>query len=99
MHHILSLALRYLCRAILGETRAKPQELIGVPCRADGCGLRALVRAEPPSDPADPGHYSECMACGDRMGEAEYTEWTKLCAAYERNARSAPMLENLPGVA
>ena len=94
------LNLRHLCRAVLGETKAKPDELIGVPCRADGCGLRALVRAEPPSDPADRGHYSECLACGDRMDETDYAEWTALCAAYERNRRREPVtLENLPSVA
>jgi hypothetical protein len=93
------LSLRHLCRAVLGETRARPQELTGVPCRADGCGLRALVRAEPPSDASDPGCWSECMVCGDRMAEGEYREWVALCAAYERHARNAPTLENLPGVA
>ena len=61
-----------------------------MPCRADGCGLRALVRAEPPSDPADPGSYSECRACGDRMDDDEYTEWVALCAAYERHRVRVP---------
>ena len=61
-----------------------------MPCRADGCGLRALARAEPPSDPADPGSYSECQACGDRMDDAAYTEWVALCAAYERHRVRVP---------
>ena len=73
------LVLRHLCRAVLGETRSRPEELIGVPCRADGCGLRALARAEPPSDPADPGSYSECQACGDRMTDKDYGDWSR-CA-------------------
>ena len=93
------LNLRHLCRAVLGETRSRPDELIGVPCRADGCGLRALVRAEPPSDPSDPGSYSECLSCGDKMDDAEYGDWVALCAAYERNTRKVPALENMPGAA
>jgi tRNA U54 and U55 pseudouridine synthase Pus10 len=94
------LNLRHLCRAVLGETRARPEELVGVPCRADGCGLRALARAEPPSDPSDAGHYSECMACGDKMDDAAYGDWVALCAAYERHRVKVPAtLENLPGVA
>ena len=94
------LNLRHLCRAVLGETRSRPETARGVPCRADGCGLRALARAEPPSDPADPGSYSECQACGDKMDDADYTEWVALCAAYERHRVKTPAtLENLPGVA
>jgi hypothetical protein len=94
------LNLRHLCRAVLGETRARPEELVGVPCRADGCGLRALARAEPPSDPSDAGHYSECLSCGDKMDDAEYGDWVALCAAYERHRVKVPAtLENLPGVA
>lgn len=93
------LHLHHLARSILGETKPKPTELTGVPCRADGCGLRALALAEPPSDPADPGYWSECMACGDRMTEPDYRDWVALCAAYERNTRRAPVLENLPSYA
>src|SRR5450755_4490933 len=93
------LNLRHLCRAVLGETKAKPDELIGVPCRADGCGLRALVRAEPPSDPSDAGHYSECLSCGDKMDDGDYGDWVALCAAYERNRIRVPALGNLPGAA
>jgi hypothetical protein len=60
----------------------------------------SLVRAEPPSDPDDPGDYSVCLRCRHRMGEADYREWVALCAAYERNRRKVPVtLENLPGVA
>ena len=48
--------LRYLCRAVLGETRAKPEELLGVPCRQwEACGQMALRRADLPSDPGAPG--------------------------------------------
>lgn len=94
------LHLHYLCRAVLGETRAKPEELLGVPCRADSCGYRALRRAELPSDPDAPVWWTECGQCGDRMSEADYREWTALCAAYERNRVRTPVtLENLPGVA
>lgn len=96
-NEILRLAWR--STAALGELRAKPQELLGVPCRGDGCGWMTLVRADPPADPSDPGDYSVCLRCRDRMREEEYREWTALCAAYERNRRTAPSLENLPGVA
>ena len=92
--------LRHLARALLGETRAKPEELVGVPCRADGCGWRAVYRAELPSHEDEPAWWTECARCGDKMTEAEYREWTALCAAYERNRRKVPVtLENLPGVA
>lgn len=93
--------LRYLCRAVLGETRAKPEELLGVPCRQwEECGRMSLRRAELPSDPDAPVWWSECSECGDRLTEEEYREWTGLCAAYERNRRKEPAtLENLPGVA
>lgn len=94
------ISLRFLARAILGETRARPEELTGVPCRADGCGWRAVYRAELPSRDDEPLWWSECARCGDRMAEAEYREWTALCAAYERNRLRTPAtLENLPGVA
>jgi hypothetical protein len=94
------LSLRRRATAVLGEMRSKPVELMGVPCRADGCGRMSLVRAEPPSDPDDPGDYSICLRCRARMSEADYREWVALCAAYERNRRKVPVtLENLPGVA
>jgi hypothetical protein len=93
--------LRYLCRAVLGETKARPEELLGVPCRQwEECGRMALHRAELPSAPDAPAWWSECAACGDRLTETEYREWVALCAAYERNRRKEPaLLENLPGVA
>jgi hypothetical protein len=94
------LSLQWRSTAVLGELRTKPQELLGVPCRADGCGWMSLVRAEPPADPDDPGYYSVCTRCRNRMADEEYREWVALCAAYERNKRRTPAtLENLPGVA
>lgn len=93
------LGLSWRSAAVLGELRARPTELLGVPCRADGCGWMALVRADPPPDPADPGDWSVCLKCRHRMSEEEYREWVALCAAYERHRRTAPVLENLPGVA
>ena len=94
------ITLRHLARATLGETRAKPEELVGVPCRADGCGWRAVYRAELPSHEDEPAWWTECARCGDKMTEPEYREWTALCAAYERNRVRVPVtLENLPGVA
>ena len=96
------LHVRYLARALLGETRQKPEELVGVPCRdPEGtCGWRTVYRAELPSREDEPAWWTECARCGDRMTEAEYREWVALCAAYERHRRKVPAtLENLPGVA
>lgn len=95
------LRVRYLARAVLGETRARPEELIGVPCRdpEGDCGWRTLVRAELPSREDEPVWWSVCSRCGDKMTETEYREWVALCAAYERHRRTVPALENLPGVA
>lgn len=94
------ITLRFLARAMLGETRARPEELVGVPCRADGCGWRSVYRAELPSREDEPAWWTECARCGDRMSEDDYREWVKLCAAYERNRiRTPATLENLPGVA
>jgi hypothetical protein len=96
------LRIRYLARAMLGETRAAPEELVGVPCRDPGgtCGWRTIRRAELPSHEDEPAFWTECARCGDKMTEPEYREWTALCAAYERHRRKEPVtLENLPGVA
>ena len=96
------LALEYLARAVLGETRPRPEKLIGVPCRdpGGGCGWRTLVRADLPSREDEPAWWSRCTRCGDRMTETEYREWTALCAAYERHRIRVPeTLEELPVVA
>lgn len=90
--------LRWLCRAVLGETKAKPEELLGVPCRVEECDKLALRRAELPSDPKAPVWWSECSACGDRLTEEEYREWTVRYARWAQG-RTVPTLENLPGVA
>jgi hypothetical protein len=92
--------LRYLCRAVLGETNAKPEKLLGVPCRVEDCDKLALVRAELPSDPDAPVWWSECTECGDRLTEDEYRDWTVRYARWAESARKVPAtLENLPGVA
>jgi hypothetical protein len=92
--------LRHVARAVLGETRSRPEELVGVPCRADECGWRSVYRAELPSHEGELEWWTECARCGDRMSETDYREWVALCAAYERNRRKEPArLENLPGVA
>lgn len=90
--------LRYLCRAALGETRAKPEELLGVPCRREECDKLALRRAELPPDPDAPAWWSECSACGDRLSEEEYRDWTRRYARWAEG-KTVPVLENLPGVA
>jgi hypothetical protein len=91
--------LRYLCRAVLGETKARPDDLLGVPCRREECDKIALCRAELPSDPKVAAWWSECGVCGDRMDEDEYREWTRWYAAWAQGTRTLPVLENLPGVA
>ena len=90
--------LRYLCRAVLGETRARPEVLLGVPCRREECDKMALRRAELPSDPEAPAWWSECAVCGDRLTEGEYREWTRRYARWAQG-HVVPVLENLPGVA
>jgi hypothetical protein len=92
--------LRYLCRAVLGETKARPEELLGVPCRREECDKRTLRRAELPSGPDVPAWWSECSACGDRLTEEEYRDWTVRYARWAQAQRKVPAtLENLPGVA
>lgn len=92
--------LRHLARAVLGETKAKPEELVGVPCRADGCSRRAVYRAELPSHEDEPVWWTECARCGDRMTEADYRDWVALVAAYEeQRRRPRATLDDLPGVA
>jgi hypothetical protein len=96
------LTLEYLARAVLGQTRPRPEELEGVPCRdpEGGCGWRTLVRAELPSREDEPVWWSLCTRCGDKMTEPEYREWVALCAAYERHrARTPETLDELPVVA
>jgi hypothetical protein len=72
--------LDYLGRAALLETVPGPERLLGVPCRS--CDLRSLRRAQPPQHEGDPEWHSECSACGDLMGETEYSLWVKRNAAY-----------------
>jgi len=76
------LRLRRLAQRILGETRERPVELLGVPCRDPDCDMLALRRAELPSDPAEPAWWSECRECGDRMDEEEYRDWTRRYARW-----------------
>jgi hypothetical protein len=94
------LHLKYRARSALGETRPKPEELLGVLCRRKSCDLRALYRADPPQHDGAAAYWSVCAACGDRMTEAQYRTWTRRCAAYEQaSTRHVPVLENLPSVA
>lgn len=83
------LRLRRLAQRILGETRERPVELLGVPCRDEECDMLALRRAELPSDPAAPVWWSECTQCGDRMTEEEYRDWTKRYARWAQGRHAA----------
>jgi hypothetical protein len=76
------LRLHRVARSVLGETRPRPVELLGVPCRDPDCDMLALRRAELPSDPAEPAWWSECTQCGDRMDEEEYRDWTRRYARW-----------------
>jgi hypothetical protein len=76
------LALQRLAGRALGETRQRPVELLGVPCRDPECDMLALRRAELPSDPAVDADWSECTVCGDRMTESEYRGWTRRYARW-----------------
>jgi hypothetical protein len=76
------LALQRLAGRALGETRQRPVELLGVPCRDPECDMLALRRAELPSDPAEDPDWSECTVCGDRMTETEYRDWTRRYARW-----------------
>jgi hypothetical protein len=91
------LNLKYLARASLGMTKAKPEELVGVPCRE--CDQKTLARLPAPVNDRDPRWWSECLNCKARLDEDEYRDWTRLCAAYARGMRVVPTLENLPGAA
>jgi hypothetical protein len=74
------LRLDYLGRAALLETEPGPERLLGVPCRM--CDLRSLRRARPPQHDGDPRWHSECMTCGDLMGEDDYRVWVRRNASY-----------------
>lgn len=79
------LRLHRMARTVLGETRPKPVELLGVPCRVEECDMLALRRADLPGD-MEPGDedapWSECAACGDIMTETEYRTWTRRYARW-----------------
>lgn len=89
------LHLHYWDRAVLCETPARPEELLGVECRA--CSLLALRRAEPAWHSGDPDYYSECAECGDLMDEDDYRLWVGQLHAYERARMAAvPVLGATP---
>lgn len=91
------LHLHYWCRAVLAETPARPDEIIGVECRNPDCRIRVLRRAEPPWHAGDPEYYSECPQCGDLMTEEEYRLWVGQLHAYEQARRAAmPVLGATP---
>lgn len=86
------LRFHHMARAVLGETRPKPVQLLGVPCRVEECDLRALRRADLP-DNTEPGDedapWSECAACGDIMTETEYRLWVRRYAQWaQREAQT-----------
>jgi hypothetical protein len=78
------LRLHYRCRAVLGEVRARPESLDGVPCKQ--CGDIALERAEPPSDPAAEAMHSRCASCGAGMTLKDYASWVRWYARWADGA-------------
>ena len=76
------LDLHYRARRIVGETKAQPETLDGIPCRE--CEEFTLERAEPPSDPSIPSKHSRCTVCGDEMALEEYEHWVRLYEAWTR---------------
>lgn len=76
------LRLHRMTKAVLGETRDRPVELLGVPCRRVECDMLALRRADLPDDPRDNPPWSVCAACGDVLTEAEYRDWTRRYARW-----------------
>jgi hypothetical protein len=79
------LRLHRMTRAVLGETRARPVELLGVPCRVEECDMLALRRADLPegTGPGDEdAPWSECGSCGDVMTELEYRLWVRRYAQW-----------------
>lgn len=77
------LRLDWLARAVLLETPAPAERLIGVLCR--NCERPALRRAAPPQHDGDPEYYSACLICGDYLTPGEYGEWTARLAAFYRD--------------
>ena len=78
------LDLHWRARRHLGETKAPPDALDGIPCRS--CDAFTLVRAEPPSDPSLPANESHCHACKDEMSRDELDQWVDLWTAWSRGA-------------
>lgn len=83
--------LEHAGRAVLLETPAKAEDLLGVPCRATCYPKRTLIRADPAQHDGDPEFWSHCPGCGDYMTAEEYKEWVKLNHAHYK-ARTTPAL-------
>jgi len=78
------LDLHWRSRRLLGETRARPEPLDGIPCRS--CEAMALERAEPPSDPSLPANHSRCPECRDEMDRETFGQWADTYAQWARGA-------------
>lgn len=81
------LHLHYLCRRLLGETRAHAETFDGIPCRE--CEDMALERAEPPADPAENAPKSRCASCGDVMDDEEFEAWADRYSTWAESAMPA----------
>lgn len=91
------LRLHRRSKAVLGESREKPVELLGVPCRNPDCDMLALKRAELPSDPEEDPPWSICSECGDTMSETTYKLWTeRYYRWWHGSGDERPTLEDLP---
>lgn len=81
------LHLHYLCRRLLGETRARAETFDGIPCRE--CEDIALEHAEPPSDPDEHAPKSRCASCGDVMDDEEFEAWADRYSTWAESAMPA----------
>jgi hypothetical protein len=84
------LQLRHWCRAVLGETTPRPEDLLGVACY--NCQHRRLRRAD--QDRADEREfYSVCRRCRHKMKPAEYRQHIVRLAAGQGGRRVTPVLQ------
>lgn len=75
------------------QDEAKPEECIGVPCKAKHCNMRALVRNVDKRG-ADAGEI-KCENCGATMSIGDYVTWAKQWAIYEHKRLTESQREEL----
>jgi hypothetical protein len=91
------LAIDWKTSAVLGQTDARPEEILGVTCPK--CNRLTLRRAELWEQPESYDLAAVCMWCRTMVGKAAYKSQVKACADRATAARTRPVLANLPVVA